>query len=712
MWHLDEMISPIIKEGIQELTKNEIVMMERIRKQKVDLINRIITPAEVEIVRQEIVDSWVRCINYGLDPFAFNYGPILEKSEFEQLEAEKNFFIRSAQPYMDQLQRMLANNNYLIMLTDENGTILRIATGNTNILKQITDRFRLMPGTVWTEDTVGTCPHIMSLMLHSPFQLCGPEFYSETNSHIMGLLLGSSYNPNRSDMLSDAVSQTSSSSAPIFDAYQNLAGSITIISPYLHYQNSHSLGLTVSTAWAIQNQLQLALHSELLSVTLEAADEAVITVNKKGIVTKTNMRGQKAFSYRENLIGAHIEEILGPQLLIEKVMASGQAVNDVIINLPGRGSNVVLKSAQPVKDQYGTILGCVLTFSETRKVKNFPVHRSGFEATAVFNDILGESVSLKESLYAAKRYARSGSNILIQGESGTGKELFAQAIHNESRARGPFVAINCAAIPITLIESELFGYEAGAFTGAERKGRAGKIELANEGTLFLDEIGDMPLELQPVLLRVLEEKKIIRIGANQYTPVDFSLITATNKNLLELVRKNRFRADLYYRLSVLKVRIPPLRERGLDIICLAKNFIEKAARRQHALPPELSDKAALKLLEYDWPGNVRELENAMVYAVNMSRDGIIGPEALPQEVTANANPHQRQSSGIEEERGNKNQEISVKEMEKLLIMQALHKSNHNVYEAADHLGISPSTLYRKIKRYDLTEEIKGKKRTW
>ncbi len=707
MWRLDEMLSPIIKDSVQELKKNEIILMERIRKQKIDLINGIITPAEIEIVRPYIVESWVRCINYGLDPFTFNYGLIMDKADFEQLKREKIFFIKSAEPYIYQLQRMLSDSNYLILLTDENGVILRVDIGNDIFLEQITERFGLMPGTVWTEDTVGTCPHIMSLMLHSPIQLCGPEFYSETNSHIMGLLLASSNNINL-DIYSDAISQTSSSSAPIFDVYGNLAGSITIISPYLHYQNSHSLGLVVSTAWSIQNQLQLALNNELLSVTLEAADEAFININKEGFVTKTNMRGRKIFSFlKRDLIGMHIEEILGTQPFIESVLKTGQAVLDIQITIPDGNQQLNLKSAQPVKDSYGTNFGCVLTFTEIQKIKKPVTRVSSFEAGITFNDILGEAIPVVEAIETARKYADLDSNILIQGESGTGKELFAQAIHNASRTKGPFVAINCAAIPITLIESELFGYEAGAFTGAERKGRPGKIELANEGTLFLDEIGDMPLELQPVLLRVLEEKRIMRVGASKYTPVNFRLITASNKDLLELMKSNQFRVDLYYRLAVLKLSIPPLRERDSDIIRLARHFLHKAARQQHLPTPELEDEAIFTLLKYDWPGNVRELENSMIYAINMCKDSEIGRANLPVEIGGLKPGILAENKGLEVRRVNTD-ELSIKDMEKIMIMQALIKSNYNVCSAADSLGMSRSTLYRKVKSYNILDELRKK----
>jgi transcriptional regulator with PAS, ATPase and Fis domain len=301
----------------------------------------------------------------------------------------------------------------------------------------------------------------------------------------------------------------------------------------------------------------------------------------------------------------------------------------------------------------------------------------------------------------ARKFAHLDANVLIQGESGTGKEMFAQAIHHESRSSGPFVAVNCGAIPANLIESELFGYEGGSFTGAERRGRAGKLELADGGTLFLDEIGDMPLELQPVLLRVLEEKRLMRIGGNRYIPVNFRLITATNKNLYEQVETNQFRQDLYYRLKVLQIDIPPLRERSSDILELANYFIRVIAQNQLIVPPVLSDLATIYLLNYHWPGNVRQLENSMLYAVNVCEDNIIRPEDLPEEIVSGIDLDLPVNTGTQLHMAQPITNLSMKDMERIMITQALEQTKYNVSEAAVLLGMSRSTLYRKIKEYQL-----------
>ncbi len=306
--------------------------------------------------------------------------------------------------------------------------------------------------------------------------------------------------------------------------------------------------------------------------------------------------------------------------------------------------------------------------------------------------ILGASHSLQKVLSQARAAACNNSHVLLQGDSGTGKELFAQSIHELSRADGPFVAINCGALPSNLVESELFGYEAGTFTGADRRGRAGKFELANGGTLFLDEIGDMPLWMQPVLLRVIEEKRVMRLGSGRYIPLNFRVIAATNQDLNAMVVNKRFRQDLYYRLSAFKITLPPLKERGEDLPLLTQHFVQRACLEMNRDSMEVSPEAAKRLMCYNWPGNIRQLENAMTYAVSMAEGGIIKIDDLPEEII---HPliydHQNFESVV----------ISLSESEKRNIQIAMDYTNYNVIIAARLLKISKSTLYRKLREYEI-----------
>lgn len=313
-----------------------------------------------------------------------------------------------------------------------------------------------------------------------------------------------------------------------------------------------------------------------------------------------------------------------------------------------------------------------------------------------FAGILGESPQIQKALRTAARFAQTDCGILLTGESGTGKDLFAQAMHQASRNGTPFVVVNCAAIPGTLIASELFGYVGGAFTGAEQKGRLGKIELAKDGTLFLDEIGDMPLEIQPTFLRVLENKKVMRLGSNKDVDVAFRLIAATNKDLFQLVQEKKFRADLYYRLEILQLELPPLRERGRDILLLAYHFLEEICVKTWRPPLKLNKEAERFMLNYAWPGNVRQLKNAMLFAANICQGQVITPQDLPASVYRSLDmplPNQEFATL---------QPLStLREMEQATIKKALFLTGNNVRDAAKMLGLSKTSIYRKVKEYHI-----------
>ncbi|WP_242831819.1 sigma-54 interaction domain-containing protein [Desulfitobacterium hafniense] len=323
-------------------------------------------------------------------------------------------------------------------------------------------------------------------------------------------------------------------------------------------------------------------------------------------------------------------------------------------------------------------------------------NKAGFRTAFEFRDIIGESDRMAHARKLAGRFAPSAANILLVGESGTGKEVFAQAIHQQGRPEGPFMVLNCAAIPRNLIESELFGYDSGAFTGAKKSGSQGKIELAQGGTLFLDEIGDMPLETQAVLLRVLENKQVMRVGGQRYRTVDFRLIAATNKDLRKMAAEGLFRLDLYYRLSVLKVTIPPLRQREKDIIPLAEFFLKKHYGGGGKMP-KLNGESRLKLTTYQWPGNVRQLENAMIYALHVCDKEIILPEHLPEEIIEGKIGQNAEAIPpvLKAEREHKIK--PMRQMEENIIRNTLAATDNSIAVAAGLLGISKSTLYRKVK---------------
>lgn len=315
-----------------------------------------------------------------------------------------------------------------------------------------------------------------------------------------------------------------------------------------------------------------------------------------------------------------------------------------------------------------------------------------------FDEIIQQSTNMRQCIETAKRVAKSEATVFLQGESGTGKELFAKAIHFESnRAAGPFVPINCAAIPDTLLESELFGYEQGAFTGALKSGKLGLFEIAQRGTLFLDEIGELPLHLQAKLLRVLEERKVRRVGSSKTIPIDVRIIAATNRNLSDMTSKGQFREDLYYRLHVIPILIPPLRERKSDIPMLAQFFMQKVCRTTNQPPMLISHSAIRALQAHHWPGNVRELQNVLERAVYLCPGNEIQAEHLYLELQQPASVKDQTSSA----QSSNLLRDQMDSYEKALVASAL-KKHASIRQAAAYLGISHTAVLQKMKKYGLT----------
>ena len=317
--------------------------------------------------------------------------------------------------------------------------------------------------------------------------------------------------------------------------------------------------------------------------------------------------------------------------------------------------------------------------------------------------IVGESLPMQAVKAMAVKAAKTTSNVLIIGESGTGKELFAHAIHNESAcAHGPFVKINCAAIPKDLLESELFGYEEGAFTGAKKQGKIGKFELASGGTIFLDEIGDMPMEMQVKILRVLQEKEIERIGGTKTISVDCRIIAATNKELKKAIEEQKFREDLYYRLNVVNIEVPPLRKRKEDIERLTFKLMDKLSKQLGRFVSNITVEALDCLKNYNWPGNIRELENIIERAINLADQESIEIHHLPQYLII-------QKSEVKEETIQvkpvlTSLKVAVEEVEKASIIQCLKAMQYNKLKAAKILGISRTSLYEKIDKYNILDQ--------
>ncbi|MEN6459986.1 MAG: sigma 54-interacting transcriptional regulator, partial [Syntrophomonas sp.] len=473
----------------------------------------------------------------------------------------------------------------------------------------------------------------------------------------------------------------------------------------------HTLGMVVAAVEAIKDQIRVrkknqeltVLNSSLQNIFQTMSDGAVI-LNRQGIINQVNPVAEQILGF--NLKGRSIDYLFGNAQKTYDVLEKGQSYTDVEFRMDtGMRNFHCLVTGKPIKDEKGEVTGAVIFFNSINKVKKLIIRFSGAQASFHFDDIIGNSQKLREAIQVAEQAASNVSNVLIVGESGTGKELFAQAIHSYGfRQKGPFVALNCGAIPRELIASELFGYSEGAFTGARRGGRPGKFEMAAGGTLFLDEIGDMPLEQQVALLRVLQERKIVRIGGEQVIPVDVRVICATNKNLKEEVNKGNFREDLYYRLNVILIEVPPLREREGDISLLFEYLLKKITRKLNTRIDYVQPGVIECLQNYSWPGNVRELENVVEKMVSTNSGSALYLKHLPSEISGTGMQQESSesspSSVTELDQGNGGMTALLMERNTLVELLAKHKGN--ISKVAREMGVSRNTIYRKVQFYDIS----------
>lgn len=428
--------------------------------------------------------------------------------------------------------------------------------------------------------------------------------------------------------------------------------------------------------------------------------EGFFSIDRDGVITYMNSLGAHILGLnKDEVVGRKLADVVGfrPELLDILDTGEGWIDRELCFKSIKKGTVRLIKNAAPIKNDNGEVIGVLDTFREIKRVHNLVNKITGANSSFMFEDIIYKSPEMQNAINMARVAAASQGPVIIQGESGTGKELFAHAIHSDSnRSQGPFIVVDCAALPRELIESELFGYVEGAFTGAVRKGRAGKFELAHGGTIFLDELGELPLDSQAKLLRVLQTHTITRIGDNKTLPVDFRVIAATNKDLEKEVAQYNFRKDLFYRLNVFNIYIPPLRKRKEDISILANHFIKKANINDRDI--RISEEAFLYMFSYDWPGNVRELENVIQRAIFLAKGNIIQKEHLPEKVVNNKNIIS-QSTDVSIDQNTIFYDI---ESEKRYITSVLRSCKGNKSKAADVLGISRPTLYKKIKELQIS----------
>jgi transcriptional regulator of acetoin/glycerol metabolism len=664
-----------------------------------------------------VVHAWQRCALRGLNPHA-SREPKQSKGAKAQISQD---LLRLVRPAIEDLYQFAEEAECVVVFGDANVRIADLV-GNQHMLQEL-ENVGLSKGVLWSEEQRGANALALALRESFPTHLDGAMHYLA------------------------ALHPFYTAAAPVHDLLGQAVGVLGVVGHHKEY-HPHTLGMITAAAQALSNQLQVQawlsnatdLLAELKTIA-QALPEGVLLLRRDGIISQMNApAGIILCLVPERATGRRLKDVLPMPALLARALERQEAFTDEeIVFETSQGRVTCLCSLKPIAgtqpktgledliNPTGLMLstqvtadGFVLILRSIERVQKL-VHRMiGARARLTFASVIGESAALREALRLAHRAAQSNSTILLQGETGTGKEIFAQSIHNQSqRAAGPFVAINCAAIPRELINTELFGYEGGSFTGADRQGRPGKFEQANSGTLFLDEIGDMPLDLQTSLLRAIETHAITRIGGQRVITVDVRIIAATHKDLQMEARKGTFRSDLYYRLNVLSITIPALRQRAEDIPLLVRHFLERqnqAQGRSLTITPE----ALQALQSFAWPGNVRELENVLERVTYLVPHNVIELADLPLDIkptsenTTGQSPapsstssDQQQTGALLEYLAEKGLREQSQQAEQEAILQAYQEAGGQMIRAAALLGISRTTLWRKMARYGLLESKKA-----
>ncbi len=455
-----------------------------------------------------------------------------------------------------------------------------------------------------------------------------------------------------------------------------------------------------------RQRMNWALHmsARIRETTMEAITDGVVAISLLGEIRSANSAACRLFRQPKHEVeGSLLSSIRTPgDLFVD--LERPEELDGRMVRLPG---GEAMLGARIVRDDSGNAAGTVLTFTGLKRAQRTAQRIVGARARYTFSDIIGVAPDFQEAMHLARAAARSDSGMLITGESGTGKEVMAQAVHNASnRSAGPFVGINCAAIPRDLLESELFGYEEGAFTGAKRGGQPGKFELAEGGTILLDEIGDMPLEMQVKLLRVLQERRFQRVGGHREFVLDARIVATTNRDLEELAGEGRFRSDLLFRLQVIHLILPPLRERKEDIPVFVEHFLRRSAERLGKRVCRVSPLVMEAFVDYAWPGNIRELEYIVESEVNLADPDAEELDRMPAALRPARRRRRETLVGLPMADDKKGQRISsgtynLKDAEQEIFVAALREHRGNVPAIAKSLGVSRGTVYNKIRKFGL-----------
>ncbi len=602
-------------------------------------------------------------------------------TEQERRRIESKALLDAVEPFAEELLLSLGREKgYVLVISDRDGIVLDIK-GEDTFLEQAAGR-RLACGVSMHLQSAGMNAIGRAIRERKPVQVSGEEHQFED------------------------FRQWTCVAAPVHDHNNRLLGTVCLVAP-LGIFHEHTFSLVLATCRAMESNIHNSfIQSELYNAhqyafsIMNHLSFGLIAIDLGDRVRWVNDTACRAINIRRaSLIGREIREFFSEWSALRKGIEGGERVLDREVRFSlEEESDSFLINAYAIRNIREENIGFVITFRPFSRMLSLVNKYSSSYAHFTFEHIVTRSRSMKKLVSYARTVANTPSSVLLTGESGTGKEVFAQAIHSASERREHgFVAINCGAISSSLIESELFGYEEGAFTGALKGGHPGKLELANGGTLFLDEIGEMPIEMQVKLLRVLQEKSFSRVGGNKVIRVDIRVIAATNRDLEEEVRQGNFRQDLYYRLNVIPMHIPALRERQGDIPYLFRYFLGRKAEKLNRPIPAADEETLARLTAYPWPGNVRELENFAEKSVIFGGDIA---ELLPE-----ASGKQDETSGAGLQFARDGGELpTMDEVEKQVIERYIGLHDYNLSRTARALGIGRNTLYTKMEKYGIPKD--------
>ncbi|MDD4880623.1 MAG: sigma-54-dependent Fis family transcriptional regulator [Gallionellaceae bacterium] len=629
-------------------------------------------------VMPAIARSWNRCVHdFGLDPIRDEPLVVLESRQLKARQEKLARLRAIAQGEMATLYQQLAGSGFSVLLTDSDGVVLDLL-GDPSFTDTATE-CGMMEGVVWSERYQGTNGMGTCAIEQRPILIHHNEHFLTRN---VGLTC---------------------SAAPIFDHEGSLLA-VLDASSFSHMAQQHTLVLVNMSAQMIENRVFLCRFRDHYALRFHSRPEFIgtlwegaLALDEDGRILAANRSALFQLGYKKpaDLLGLRVADLFNTGMA-ELLGKKNQGWLNPVPLYEARQGNRFFGLIRPPETQTSAAPAAAAPAS-ARRAQPSPAAPGGHKVIGLDELQFGDQ-AMEYNVRCARRVLGKDIPMLLSGETGTGKEVFALAVHAEQAGEGrPFVAVNCASIPESLIESELFGYKSGAFTGATREGRRGKILQANGGTLFLDEIGDMPIMLQARLLRVLEEREVVPLGSEIPVKVDIKLISATHRNLKELVAEGRFREDLYYRLQGITLDLPALRERQ-DKCALIHHILSLECEGGEEV--ELSEGALRKLEEYAWPGNIRQLRNVLRTTLALREGREITICDLPGEVSNQAHSSHVRAHAVEASLG------ALESAERDAILQSLEKCRWNVTVAAKQLKVSRNTLYRKMKNLNIrsTEE--------